>query len=250
MANLTIKDDKNYIISVSKKDNEYKINDEGAREALKTIQISLDEDYKTPIGAQLTNSPVTDDKFQAAIQKLNDGMIEYEAIHANALNMFERTMNANNHLSTGYDVDMIEENNPVPSRGDTIQEAIIKLHKSVLDLESMYANLLNDLNERLNNIIQYNSGNNNSNDISKIPTSKRVCIVEINNSGTLKLNDELALGNELHCIVINKSTEEIVITIPEDFTHTNDSSELKIVNGSYIELNIVSTSNGLYLINS
>lgn len=113
---------------------------------------TLSNSYQTPTKVQELVSPVSGDTLEVAIQKLNNGIVDDEELWATVLTNLESritTLQNNISLPSGYSASSGTNNELIPESGDSLITAISKLHKAVLDLESMYSSLYNDLNTRL-----------------------------------------------------------------------------------------------------
>lgn len=113
---------------------------------------TLSSSYQTPTKVQELVSPISGDTLEAAIQKLNNGIVDDEELWATVLTNLESritTLQNNVSLPSEYSASSGTNNELIPASGDSLITAISKLHKAVLDLESMYSSLYNDLNTRL-----------------------------------------------------------------------------------------------------
>lgn len=149
MANVSINESANFIKTIKKGSKEYVVRDEEVRTAVKGIQISLDNTYQTPTKVQELVSPQTNDNFQSAIQKLNNGVVADEETWAAALNQIEDDIEDAMKLPSTYTESTETNQNLIPEALDTIYVAIAKIHKILSDLELVHAAALNNLNDRV-----------------------------------------------------------------------------------------------------
>lgn len=84
-----------------------------------------------------------------------------------------------------------------------------------------------------------------STDISKIPVTHRLCVIDTNTGGTFNLANTMLNGQELHVIVNNTSDSSIVIAIPTSFKTDIDSLEIDA--NSFGEINVICQGTNRYL---
>jgi len=149
MANVTFNESNNFVKTIKKNNKEYVVRDDEVRTAVKGIQISLDNTYQTPTKVQELVSPVTNDNFQLAIQKLNNGVVADEETWAAALNQIEDDIEDALKLPSTYVQSTETNENLNPVALDTLYTAVAKIHKILSDLELVHAAALNNLNDRV-----------------------------------------------------------------------------------------------------
>lgn len=94
--------------------------------------------------------------------------------------------------------------------------------------------------------IKYFEGVNTTTNISSIPISKQLCIVNTLESNSLGLDGTIEAGRELQIIINNTGSNNIIIAIPSIFK-SNKLDNLEIEAGKYGEVNIISDGTNLYL---
>ena len=153
MANVNITPIAGEVEQIKTKQNTlHSIKDTAARTALGNVQVSLDSNYQTPTKVQELNSPQTNDNFQTAIQKLNNGIVGDEETWAAALNQIEDDIVDALKLPSNYAASTGTNAQLIPVALETVYSAISKLHKAILDIEETWAAALNDLNDRVTNL--------------------------------------------------------------------------------------------------
>lgn len=153
MANVSINPIAGEVEKIKTKQNTlHSIKDTAARTALENVQVSLDSNYQTPTKVQELNSPQTNDNFQTAIQKLNNGIVGDEETWAAALNQIEDNIIDAVKLPSNYAASTGTNEQLIPVALETVYSAISKLHKAILDIETTWAAALNDLNDRVTNL--------------------------------------------------------------------------------------------------
>lgn len=107
--------------------------------------------------------------------------------------------------------------------------------KEVTDRYALLSDLDNDID-----------GVNTTTNVSSIPTSKKLCIVNTSESNSLGFAEQIPTGQELHVIINNTGSDKITIAIPITFK-ANGLDNLEIEAGNYGEVNVISDGTNLYL---
>lgn len=149
MANVSFNENPSFVDTIKKNNQSYAVKDSEVRTAVKNIQVSLDNTYQTPTKVQELVSPQTNDNFQSAIQKLNNGIVADEETWAAALNQIEDDIEDAMKLPSTYSESTDTNLDLIPEALDTIYVAISKIHKIISDLELVHAAALNNLNDRV-----------------------------------------------------------------------------------------------------
>lgn len=113
------------------------------------IPTELDSQYETPTSTQGISSPVSNDTFQQAIQKLNNAIVDNEETFAAALTEFEGDLPIRLSLPSNYAPSTLTNSALEPQPLELMRVSISKLHKAILDMEVTWAAALNELNEDL-----------------------------------------------------------------------------------------------------
>lgn len=181
---------------------------------------------------------------------------------------------------TGYAVSTLvnEALNPAPT--DTVNEAIGKIHKAILDNEEVVSKALNTSNTSCGfnengqyvpkhalvstakslssaieilaaeaNKLDYFNGHNTVTSISNLPINKRFVLATISANGSLSIESgkKIEDGKELHVIVYNSSAADVVVTIPTAAPFVNMSGDLTIKATSRADINILSDGTNYYV---
>lgn len=146
----------NPLETVTKGGKTYNYHDAHTMQAVKDLQTdvnaiptALNNQYETPTSTQGTSSPVSNDTFQQAIQKLNNAIVDNEETFAAALNEFEEDMPNRLSLPSNYAASTLTNSALEPQPLELMRVSISKLHKAILDIETTWAAALNELNEDL-----------------------------------------------------------------------------------------------------
>lgn len=95
----------------------------------------------------------------------------------------------------------------------------------------------------------YNTGHNQVSSLSNVPTTKRLVIAGVNSSQSFSCGT-IADGRELHVVVYNVSSSDIIITLPTSMTvgYVNLVGDSLTVKGnSYAEINVISDGSDKYI---
>lgn len=94
----------------------------------------------------------------------------------------------------------------------------------------------------------YNIGYNKVSSVSNIPIDKRLVVVNVAANGSFSLSGFLIDGRELHVIIENSSSSDIIITLPNTGSYKSAvGTTLKIKGKSYSEVNVISNGRFMYL---
>lgn len=94
-------------------------------------------------------------------------------------------------------------------------------------------------------IEEYQSGSTIGEEIGNIPIDKRLCTIQVSESGELGLENQLADGTELRIIIENTGEETVTITIPDTFK--SKESEISIESNDFVTVYIISNGENMYL---
>ena len=83
-------------------------------------------------------------------------------------------------------------------------------------------------------------------DISKVPTTSQMSVVNTSQSGTFGLANTMQTGTELQVFINNTGSSDITIAIPTTFK-SNGLDSITIESGNYGEINVISDGTNLYL---
>lgn len=83
-------------------------------------------------------------------------------------------------------------------------------------------------------------------DISKVPTTSQLAVVNTSTSGTFGLASLMQAGTELQVFINNTGSGTITIAIPTTFK-SNGTDSISIDSGKYGEINIISDGTNMYL---
>lgn len=136
--------------------------------------------------------------------------------------------------------------------GSVIRHNAVEVRKNgdfyIVDTDSNIADYskpmikLQDQLKKLN----YFDGVNTTTNVSSIPTSKKLCIVNTSESNSLGFAEQVPTGQELHVIINNTGSDKITIAIPITFK-ANGLDNLEIEAEKYGEINVISDGTNLYL---
>ena len=94
-------------------------------------------------------------------------------------------------------------------------------------------------------IEEYQSGSTIGEEIGNIPVDKRLCTIQVSESGEFGLENQLADGTELRVIIENIGEETVTITIPDTFK--SKESEISIESNDFVTVYIISNGENMYL---
>lgn len=92
-------------------------------------------------------------------------------------------------------------------------------------------------------------GANTVSSISDVPVNHRLVIASISSSASLSLADIPTAGREIHMLVHNTGTSQIIVTIPNtgNYINTLSSNAMPINAGTYGEINLISDGSKVYI---
>lgn len=111
--------------------------------------------------------------------------------------------------------------------------------------EDLYEPITREELQQLEDKVTSRNGCNLITDISSVPVTKVMCSATISQSSELGLDGSLQAGEELHIIINNSSSDNIIIAIPSTFKSAIDTLEVGV--DSFGEINIISNGTNLYL---
>ena len=105
--------------------------------------------------------------------------------------------------------------------------------------------------ERLDNVEQemsFGNGHATASSLENIPTNKRLVVASINQSQSLSFEGLVADGKQVHLIINNSGTSAISVALPNtgNYVCLTDTA-LSIDAGRYVEVNVISDGNFMYI---
>lgn len=101
---------------------------------------------------------------------------------------------------------------------------------------------------RLDSYYNFYEGANTATSISKVPITKRLCVITLGSSGSFTLASTPPAGREIHMIVKNNNSNDITITIPNSSNYVNmNGDDLTIAGFSDADINVISDGTNMYI---
>lgn len=97
-------------------------------------------------------------------------------------------------------------------------------------------------------LASFSEGANTTWSVASIPVTKRLCIANVGGGGSFTLASTPSAGREIHVIVRNTNSSDIIITIPSNSPYNNNGVDsLTIKAGSFGEINAISDGSTVYI---
>ena len=99
------------------------------------------------------------------------------------------------------------------------------------------------------NLITSMQGINSASSLTNLEITKEIIIVTINSSQSFSLKSIPSTGKDIHILIHNVSSTEVVITIPNSgkYVNVNNSTQLTILPGGWSEINALSDGSVVYV---
>jgi hypothetical protein len=206
-------------------------------------------------------------KIDTNISQLIDATIDNEFVFAEALNVVnKKVIDIENSIvpavvdadytpvtyptipDSQYTFNAVQPNNTLTQAVRKIDTNVSNLVEVIIDNEMIVAEAYNTVNTNLNAQINYFEGVTNVTSTTSIDIAKRLVICKMSVNDSFSLKETPIAGREIHVMVNNTGSSDIIISLPTAEPYVNLSEDsITIESGKWSEINVLSDGTNMFI---